>query len=1148
MFFNDFRLFFKPSTLNAMGLFDFTNTFRALIYSPTFQQWITSSYSFMLLTENMLIIVVCIIASMLLRFAFYKWKSKFHVIRGSDICSVPKTRFRKRDRVLFYGRKMLRKVKSISGQVHGQGKKRKLVIKFARRLLQMRKETLPQRLNVLEPPAEYLEEELITKDGQNVPPDAFYMLQSIRVFGHFAKPVFLRLCRHTEILNVHAGSHLFKVGDPDENVFIVQSGLISVNITSIDGSIIPLKLVKTGDCVTSLLSFTDVLTGHKNNYKTVSAQALEDSTIVRLPVAAFQEIFDDDPESLVQIIQVVMVRLQRVTFTALHQYLGLSTELVQNGLEERKMSPFISATKNESSMFLQQEISISDKKLESLLNQLKTDPKTDQKDWYLKIAMKVFVKKLQLDNEDLLLGKVEIRRIPTNTYVMQEDSHKDAALVLLLSGSMIVSQKMDPEGLTEAHMYSVNPGDIVGGLAVLTGEPGFLTFRADRPSIISILSRNTVYEIMRVKPQIVLPIANTVVTRLSSFVRQVDFALDWLFFESGRAVYRQGEESDSTFIVLSGRLRSVITHENGKKELVAEYGKGDLVGIVEVITQTPRGTTVMAVRDSELAKLPEGLFNAIKKRFPGVVSTLINLLGHRILGTWQKPTISKTLDTRPTQSNFSTIAIVPISDDVPLTSFTYELYHSLCSIRSTIRLTSEFVRSVLGRSIMDLNNEYRLTTWLAQQEDQHKIALYQCDYSFSSWTQRCIRQADCILLVTLGNKQPILGKYEKEIERLALRTHKELILIHREDSDLPSNTVEWLNIRSWVSSHHHVQCPKRIFSKRSVSVICDQYEKILQTEVNIHSDYSRLARWLTGTSVGLVLGGGGARGAAHIGMIKAIQEAGIPIDMVGGVSIGAFMGAVWCGERDIIGMTRKASSWAESMTNRWRQALDLTWPSTSMLTGQYFNHTLISALGETQIEDLWLPYFTITTDISASKMRIHTHGSLWRYVRSSMSLSGYMPPLCDPIDGHLLLDGGYINNLPADIMRNLGAKHVLAIDVGSQDDMDFTNYGDSLSGFWLMWKRFNPFTASVKVPNLEDIQSRLAYVSCVRQLEEVKTSDYCQYIRPPIDKYKTLQFKSFEEIKEVGYQHGKTYFAGLKLAGKIPFGKQESMMSHIKLE
>ncbi|CAH1099648.1 unnamed protein product [Psylliodes chrysocephalus] len=100
-----------------------------------------------------------------------------------------------------------------------------------------------------------------------------------------------------------------------------------------------------------------------------------------------------------------------------------------------------------------------------------------------------------------------------------------------------------------------------------------------------------------------------------------------------------------------------------------------------------------------------------------------------------------------------------------------------------------------------------------------------------------------------------------------------------------------------------------------------------------------------------------------------------------------------------------------------------------------------------------------------------------------MSLSGYMPPLCDPVDGHLLLDGGYTNNLPADVMRSLGANHILAIDVGSVDDQDLTNYGDDLSGWWLLWKRWNPFTEPVRVPNLPDIQSRLAYVSCVRQLE-----------------------------------------------------------------
>lgn len=91
----------------------------------------------------------------------------------------------------------------------------------------------------------------------------------------------------------------------------------------------------------------------------------------------------------------------------------------------------------------------------------------------------------------------------------------------------------------------------------------------------------------------------------------------------------------------------------------------------------------------------------------------------------------------------------------------------------------------------------------------------------------------------------------------------------------------------------------------------DLYTRVLMSEPNMHSDFSRLARWLTGNSVGLVLGGGGARGASHIGMIKAIQEAGIPIDMVGGVSIGALMGALWCSERNITTVTQKAREWSK---------------------------------------------------------------------------------------------------------------------------------------------------------------------------------------------------------------------------------------------
>lgn len=88
---------------------------------------------------------------------------------------------------------------------------------------------------------------------------------------------------------------------------------------------------------------------------------------------------------------------------------------------------------------------------------------------------------------------------------------------------------------------------------------------------------------MRERPNIILELANSAIRRISPLVRQCDYALDWIFLESGRAVYRQDENSDSTYIVLSGRMRSVITQASGKKEIVGEYGKGDLVGIVSNI-------------------------------------------------------------------------------------------------------------------------------------------------------------------------------------------------------------------------------------------------------------------------------------------------------------------------------------------------------------------------------------------------------------------------------------------------------------------------------------------------------------------------------------------------------------------------------------
>jgi lysophospholipid hydrolase len=275
-----------------------------------------------------------------------------------------------------------------------------------------------------------------------------------------------------------------------------------------------------------------------------------------------------------------------------------------------------------------------------------------------------------------------------------------------------------------------------------------------------------------------------------------------------------------------------------------------------------------------------------------------------------------------------------------------------------------------------------------------------------------------VLIVALADRGPSVGPLEKQLEGIGVRSQKELILLHREDGPKPRNTVEWMSVRDWCSSHHHIRCPKRVFSRKAPAVISDIYSRLLASgNPDRMSDFSRLARFLTGSSIGLVLGGGGARGCAHVGTIRAMAEAGIPIDVVGGTSIGSFMGALWADETDVTRFRRRAREWSRDFAVLWKKLLDLTYPFTAMFTGASFNRSIESVFGDCQIEDLWIPYFCITTDLTASRMRVHTQGSLWRYVRASMSLSGYMPPLCDPADGHLLLDGGYVNNLPADVMK-----------------------------------------------------------------------------------------------------------------------------------
>jgi len=318
-------------------------------------------------------------------------------------------------------------------------------------------------------------------------------------------------------------------------------------------------------------------------------------------------------------------------------------------------------------------------------------------------------------------------------------------------------------------------------------------------------------------------------------------------------------------------------------------------------------------------------------------------------------------------------------------------------------------------------------------------------------------------------------------------------------------TRHYLSQRPWAARWHHIR----------------------MTEPE---DWARCSRLLVGQGIGLCLSGGGAKGNVQFGVIKAMEELGIPIDVVSGTSFGALTGAIYSMTAAEPGSMMRVVEkvMGTSFTTRGMLA-DFNFPRTACFTGQYLNNVLQRTFARRRCEDMLVPFVCTSTDILNFEAKSHREGPLWRIIRASMSLVGFVPPL--PHQEHctetnqdvssLLVDGGYTNLFPTEDLRQLGARTVICVKACPDFEAVSTDYGDSVRGGaisalrrlgipWRWYKGPDP-------PNQGEIQERLMYLPDMMKGSGKDGMGADILIKPPIAGYGVLCFSKYPELVQKGY-------------------------------
>ena len=546
----------------------------------------------------------------------------------------------------------------------------------------------------------------------------------------------------------------------------------------------------------------------------------------------------------------------------------------------------------------------------------------------------------------------------------------------------------------------------------------------------------------------------------------------------GAQVLREGEIADTMVILVSGRLRVSRRDPSGELRLYNEITPGETVGEIALILRQPRTADVTAVRDSVLGVLHRDDFEWLLSRHPVALNrvftqSVYNFLRHT---------------PQAVRHRAQSLVVVPLDRQVDGHAFATALTRALEARGRSRHVTADVISGLedaTGRS-------HRVDEALVAMEGEFDFLVFEAQPAATSWTRRVFRQGDQVIFVASAHSAPAPA----ELERLLAQEpgyqmmRKHLALVH------PSGVAEPVDGHPWREGR--------------------DLERVYLVRTGEAAHFASLARFLTGSAVGVVLGGGGARGFAHLGVLRALDEAGVAIDLVGGNSMGALIGANY-----VIGVP--LDEIRERIVRFARGGERPTLPIVSLLAGRRMERDLRRMFGERCIERLWLPFFAAACNLSRATTTVQDSGPLWRAVLASNSPAGLLPPV--PYKGDLLVDGAILDNVPVGAMRarlgtalerRRGNGTIIAIDVDLRQELSVDPRLERLP----VWRTAREFITSKpgRLPAIGDILYGAGHIGGSHQrARTVAQADH--YLEPPVAGFPLMAYRRAAEIVETGYRY-----------------------------